>query len=65
MATWLGARRPDVLIDDDCESIRADQITYPQIPPDLRARIKSIVVPELGGLVHLPDSPQALLTFEP
>ena len=60
-----GREAPDVLIEDDCESIGADQITYPQIPPDVRARIKSIVVPEFGGLDHLPDSPQALLTFQP
>jgi len=55
---------PDVLIEDDCESIGADQITYPQIRPELRARIKSIIVPEFGGIDHLPDSSQALLTFE-
>jgi hypothetical protein len=56
---------PDVLIEDDCESIGANEVTYPQTPPDVRARIKSIVVPEFGGLNHLPASPQALLTFEP
>jgi hypothetical protein len=56
---------PDVLIEDDCESIGAAQITYPQIRPDLRASIKSIVIPEFGGIDHLPDLSQALLTFEP
>jgi hypothetical protein len=30
---------------------------------DLRARIKSIVVPEFGGIEHLPDSLPALLAF--
>ena len=59
-----GREAPDVLIEDDCESIGADQITYPQIPSEVRARIKSIVVPEFGGLDHLPDDPPALLTFE-
>lgn len=49
---------PDVLIEDDCESIGADQITYPQIRPDLQARIKSIVIPEFGGIDHLPDAPK-------
>jgi len=29
------------------------------------ARIKSIVVPEFGGLNHLPDDPRTLLTFKP
>jgi hypothetical protein len=59
-----GREAPDVIIEDDCESIGADQITYPQIPPDLRARIRSIVVPEFGGLDHLPNSPQALLAVK-
>jgi hypothetical protein len=60
-----GVEAPDVLIEDDCESIGANEITYPQIPPDVRARITSIVIPEFGGLDHLPDNPQALLTFKP
>jgi len=57
-----GARRP---LESDCESSGADEITYPQIPPDVRAGIESGVVPEFGGLVHLPRQPQTLLTFEP
>jgi hypothetical protein len=62
----LAAReRPDVLIEDDCESIGPDQITHPQIRADLRGTIKSIVVPEFGGIDHLPDGLQDLLTFEP
>jgi hypothetical protein len=52
---------PDVLIEDDCESIGADQITYPQIRPEARVRITSIVVPEFGGIDHLPDSLHALV----
>ena len=60
-----GREAPDVLVEDDCESIGAGQITYPQIPPDLRTRVKSIVISEFGGLDHLPDDPRALLTFEP
>jgi hypothetical protein len=58
-----GREAPDVLIEDDCESIGADQVTYPQIPPAVRARIKSIIVPEFGGIDHLPDDPQALLRW--
>lgn len=47
---------PDVLIEDDCESIGGlEQMTYPQIEPDIRAKIKSIVVKEFGGIDHLPD----------
>ena len=56
----------DVLIEDDCESINGSgEITYPQIRPELRARITSIIVPEFGGIDHLPDSLEALLTFQP
>ncbi|HEX6332096.1 MAG TPA: hypothetical protein VF129_12560 [Actinomycetota bacterium] len=48
---------PDVLIEDDCESLDGgSEITYPQIRAELRARITSIVVPEFGGIDHLPDS---------
>ena len=60
-----GREAPDVLIEDDCESIGPGQITYPQISSTARARIKSIIVPEFGGIDHLPDDPQTLLTFEP
>jgi len=61
-----GREMPDVLIEDDCESINGgSEITYPQIRPKLRARIKSIIVPEFGGIDHLPNSLQALLTFQP
>jgi hypothetical protein len=58
-----GREAPDVLIEDDCESIGADQVTYPQIAPSVRARIKSIIVPEFSGIDHLPDDPQALLRW--
>ena len=55
---------PDVLIEDDCESLDgASEVTYSQIRPELRARITSIVVPEFGGIDHLPDSLPELVTF--
>jgi hypothetical protein len=61
-----GQELPDVLIEDDCESIGGTvHLTYPQVAPELRARIKSIVVPEFGGIDHLPDALEALLDFEP
>jgi hypothetical protein len=56
---------PDILIEDDCESIGARQITYPQIPPDARVRIKSIIVPEFGGIDHLPDDLRELEALPP
>jgi hypothetical protein len=58
-----GREAPDVLIEDDCESIGTDQVTYPQIPSAVRTHIKSIIVPEFGGIDHLPDDPQALLSW--
>lgn len=64
-ARATGRSLPDVLVEDDCESIGAEQITYPQIRPDLRSCIKSIVVPEFGGIDHLPDSLRDLLVFNP
>lgn len=59
----VGREAPDVLIEDDCESIGPGQITYPQIPSAARAPIKSIIIPEFGGIDHLPDDPQALLRW--
>jgi hypothetical protein len=38
-------------------------MTHPQLPPELRARVVSIVVPEFGGLDHLPDAPCELASF--
>ena len=52
---------PDVLVEDDCESIGgADQMTITYIKPDIKNRIKSIVVKENGGIDHLPDNIEAL-----
>jgi hypothetical protein len=47
---------PDILIEDDCESIGGEkEMTYPHIKPEVKARIKSIVVKEFGGIDHLPE----------
>jgi hypothetical protein len=47
---------PDVLVEDDCESIGAAEISYHQLQPAVRRRIRSIIVPEFGGIDDLPDS---------
>ena len=48
---------PDLLIEDDCESIGGEvEMTYPHIKPELKEKIKSIVVREFGGIDHLPDN---------
>jgi hypothetical protein len=53
---------PDILIEDDCESIGGEiQMTYPHLPPDRKATIKSIVVKEFGGIDHLPQDILALM----
>jgi hypothetical protein len=55
---------PDVLVEDDCESIGGEiEMTYPHIHPDIKARIKSIVIPEAGGIDHLPDDLPALMDY--
>lgn len=36
---------------------------YPHIRSEFQARIKSVVVPEAGGIDHLPDGLAALAVF--
>jgi hypothetical protein len=50
---------PDILVEDDCKSIGVDQIIGIQLNPAIG--ILSVVVPEFGGLEHLPDNPYELL----
>lgn len=47
----------DVVVEDDCESIggRSEMAA-----PGLGGAIRCIVVPEFGGLAHLPDDPGEL-----
>lgn len=53
---------PDILVEDDCESIGGKQeMTYPAIKKELKAKIKSVVVKEFGGIDHLPDNIFTLL----
>lgn len=48
---------PDILIEDDCESIGGKwQMTYPHIDSSLKPKIKSIVVKEFSGIDNLPDN---------
>ena len=55
---------PDILIEDDCESIGGEkEMTYPHLRPELKARVKSIVVKEFGGLDHLPDDVSMLINY--
>lgn len=48
---------PDVLIEDDCESIGGEvEMTFPHIKAELQHKIKPIIVKEFGGIDHLPDN---------
>ncbi|MEA4974052.1 MAG: hypothetical protein VB119_12930 [Candidatus Metalachnospira sp.] len=51
----IEALKPDVLIEDDCKSIGgAWQMCITKVKPEIRKNILSIVVPEFGGIDHLP-----------
>lgn len=53
---------PDVLIEDDCESLGGiDELTITHVKPEIKRKIKSIIVPEFGGIDHLPDKISALM----
>lgn len=48
--------KPDVLVEDDCESIGGrEEMVFPQLKPEVRSNIKSMVVKEFEGIDHLPD----------
>ena len=53
---------PDILIEDDCESIGGEvKMTYPHIKPELKDKIKSVVVKEFSGIDSLPDNVNDLI----
>lgn len=53
---------PNILIEDDCESIGGTkEMITTFIKPEIRQRIKSIIVKEFEGIDHLPDDVDELL----
>lgn len=47
---------PDILIEDDCESIGGEkEMTITFVRPEIRQKVKSVVVKEFGGIENLPD----------
>jgi hypothetical protein len=44
---------PDILIEDDCKSIGWEEVTTPKLKAEWG--IEGLIVPEFGGLAHLPD----------
>lgn len=53
---------PDILIEDDCESIGGkSEMTYTNIRRDLKQKIKSIIVREFSGIDNLPNNLSELI----
>lgn len=54
--------RPDVLIEDDCESVGGKmEMIWPNMSEEAKAEVKSVVVREFEGIDHLPDNSFHLL----
>jgi len=48
---------PDVLVEDDCESIGGEkEMTITFVKPEIKQKIKSIVVREFSGIDFLPNN---------
>jgi len=55
---------PDFLIEDDCESIGGEkEMVITSVKPEIKKKIKSIIVKEFGGIDHLPDDIHSLLVL--
>jgi hypothetical protein len=56
---------PDILIEDDCESIGGkNEMTYTYIKPELKKKIKHIIVKEFSGVDHLPNKISELKKYQ-
>lgn len=61
-----GETYADVVVEDDCESIGGfAQTTACGLARSPGPAVPCVVVPEFGGLAHLPDDPAALLRRVP
>lgn len=55
---------PDILIEDDCESIGGEkEMTITYVRPNIKEKIKSIVVKEFQGIDDLPDEVSFLRAY--
>lgn len=53
---------PDVIIEDDCESIGGEaEMVHPNLQPQWQQAVLGIRVPEFGGIDHLSDSLRELV----
>ncbi len=56
--------KPNILIEDDCRSIGgAWQMCITKVSPEIKERIKVIVVPEFNGIDNLPTDIEQLKNF--
>lgn len=55
---------PDILIEDDCESIGGEQeMTYTHLKPEVKSKVHLIPIKEFSGIDHLPDNLDELKTY--
>lgn len=55
---------PNILIEDDCESIGGTkEMTITFVKPEIKRQIKSITIKEFGGVDHLPNDLSQLLNY--
>ncbi len=55
---------PQIIIEDNCESIGGEkEMTYPNLKPAIKQKIKSIAVGEFEGIDHLPDDVDELAAW--
>lgn len=53
---------PDVIVEDDCESIGGEvEMVYPNLRPELKNKIRSIVAKEFEGIDDIPDQVSELV----
>jgi len=56
---------PDVIVEDDCESIGGKvEMVYSNLKPEIKDKIKSIVVKEFEGMDCLPDRIPELIEYD-
>jgi len=52
---------PDILIEDDCESIGGEkEMTYPHIASEVKEKTRLVVIKEFEGIDHLSDDISSL-----
>src|SRR3990167_1917464 len=55
---------PTVLIEDDCESIGGEkEMTITFVKPEIKQRIKSIIIKEFSGIENLPNNLDDLINL--